>query len=89
MSHCMSTDRSHAYRIAFVFQSRNYSIFASPSLLCADLPSGYPNHTPTNSAALAATSTPDERFVEGYTFHAYSMASKIASLHARSPPGKN
>lgn len=46
----------------------------------ADLPSAYPDHTPRTSAQFDASKTPDDKEVEGNTFHAYSIAAIIATL---------
>jgi hypothetical protein len=43
-------------------------------------PSGYPNQIPSNNNEFAARRRPDENGVDGYTFHAYSIAPMIAIL---------
>lgn len=43
-------------------------------------PFGQPNHIPSRSTICEDNRTPDDRFVEGNTFHAYSIAPSIASL---------
>jgi len=46
----------------------------------AVLPSAYPNHMPRTSAQFDTSKTPDDREVEGNTFHAYSIPAIIANL---------
>jgi len=56
------------------------------------LPSGYPNHIPTNKRELAMKRSAEENTVEGKTFQAYSIATMRSNLkntgkrvlHARS-----
>lgn len=67
----------------------NYSDLSSDSALVSlshrtvevFRPSANPNITPPTNKTWAASSKPEESFVDGYVFHAYSMAARIATLN--------